>query len=485
MSQKPTNPTRQELQAALAAWQVQVAQAQEQPWLAALLLRQGERLFRRFVYYYQQLRALPRKTRRAWQKKLATTLAGAALLLALAGPMAPPAYAANITVDGTTCTLADAITAANTDTATGGCAAGSGVDTITLQTDVTLTGALPNITTQMTIEGNGYTIDGNNGVYHVLYVANTGDLTLNSATITGGNANGGFPNNRGGGIFNLGTVTVSNSTISGNSANSWGGGIYGGTVTVNNSTISGNTADRGGGIFSWNTVTVTNSTISGNTASNGGGIHSSTVTVNNSTISGNTANSRGGGIYNYGALTLNRSLISGNAAAGGGNEIYNYFGPVNADNYNLFGHSGETNAQAFFNFTPGANDITATSDGTNPTALASILNTTLANNGTQPHPFTHALVAGSPAIDVIPTTDPNCNPGSSVDQRGGARANGANQGGSACDIGAFEFDSSQTPTAVSLQSLTASSSGGSGGLAAAFGAVSLALGGLWLRLRKS
>ena len=35
------------------------------------------------------------------------------------------ALAATITVDGT-CTLADAITAANTDTATGSCSAGSG-----------------------------------------------------------------------------------------------------------------------------------------------------------------------------------------------------------------------------------------------------------------------------------------------------------------------------------------------------------------------
>ncbi|MEZ4561033.1 MAG: hypothetical protein R2851_29580, partial [Caldilineaceae bacterium] len=39
------------------------------------------------------------------------------------------AYAATISVDGTTCTLADAITAANSDTATGGCVAGSGADT--------------------------------------------------------------------------------------------------------------------------------------------------------------------------------------------------------------------------------------------------------------------------------------------------------------------------------------------------------------------
>ncbi|KPL89513.1 beta strand repeat-containing protein [Ardenticatena maritima] len=351
MSRKPPNPTPQDLQAALAAWRAQVAQAQN-PWLAAILLKQWERFLRRVVYYYRQLRALPRKARRAWQKKLATTLAGAALLLALAGPLAPPVHAATITVDGTTCTLAEAITSANNDNAAGnGCVDGSGADTITLQTDVTLTSALPNITSQITIEGNGHTIDGNNGVYHVLYVANTGDLTLNNATITGGNANGSGSDGNGGGIFNDGMLTVTNSTISGNSAKH-GGGIYNhnGTVTVSNSTISSNTASGdGGGIDNEDTLTMNNSTISGNSATNkgggiynnymatvsnsaingnsayyGGGIynHNGTVTVSNSTISSNTASGDGGGIDNEDTLTVNNSTISGNSANLGGG-IYN------------------------------------------------------------------------------------------------------------------------------------------------------------------
>ena len=48
----------------------------------------------------------------------------------------------------------------------------------------------------------------------------------------------------GGGIYNDGTLTVSNSTFAGNSASSGsGGGIYNhGTVTVSNSTFSGNSA---------------------------------------------------------------------------------------------------------------------------------------------------------------------------------------------------------------------------------------------------
>ena len=74
--------------------------------------------------------------------------------------MPQSAFAADITADGTTCTLIDAITAANTDTVTGGCLAGAGADTITLTADVILTTGLPAITTTsvITIEGAGFTI---------------------------------------------------------------------------------------------------------------------------------------------------------------------------------------------------------------------------------------------------------------------------------------------------------------------------------------
>ena len=47
--------------------------------------------------------------------------------------------AGTIVVDETTCTLVDAITAANTDAPAGGCPAGSGADSIRLATDVELT----------------------------------------------------------------------------------------------------------------------------------------------------------------------------------------------------------------------------------------------------------------------------------------------------------------------------------------------------------
>ena len=61
------------------------------------------------------------------------------MLCSLLGLSAMPmAQAATINVDGG-CSLVDAITAANSDTATGGCSAGSGADTIELESSTTYT----------------------------------------------------------------------------------------------------------------------------------------------------------------------------------------------------------------------------------------------------------------------------------------------------------------------------------------------------------
>ena len=58
---------------------------------------------------------------------------------------------------------------------------------------------------------------------------------------------------------------------------------------------------------------------------------------------------------------------------------------------------------------------------------------------------------------------------------------GDGRGGLACDAGAYEFASNQTPTAVSLQSLTAVSQ--QGGLAALAAILLTALSGVWLWAR--
>ena len=101
-----------------AAWQTQVAAARQTPGLLPLLLRQRHALLPRFASAYHQLRALPKWLRRRLQRHWRASLGGLALLLTLGQA---PALAVTINVDGTVCTLVDAITAANTNALVGGC----------------------------------------------------------------------------------------------------------------------------------------------------------------------------------------------------------------------------------------------------------------------------------------------------------------------------------------------------------------------------
>jgi len=68
-----------------------------------------------------------------------------AFILTIAFLILPTAQAADIELSDT-CSLADAITAANTDKAVGECQAGDGADNINLSGDLTLEAALPHIT---------------------------------------------------------------------------------------------------------------------------------------------------------------------------------------------------------------------------------------------------------------------------------------------------------------------------------------------------
>ena len=153
------------------------------------------------------------------------------------------------------CTLADAITAANTDEAAGECPAGDGADIISLSGDITLRAELPAITSKITIEGNGYTISGDNR-YRIFY--NDGSaLTINDLTMTKGYVEGELITNAdeslkntpvnpiGGAIINWqGTLNISDSAFSDNLAEEDGGVIYnqGGELNINSSVFSDNLA---------------------------------------------------------------------------------------------------------------------------------------------------------------------------------------------------------------------------------------------------
>ncbi len=271
-------------------------------------------------------------------------------------------------------------------------------------------------------------------------------LTISNSTISGNSA----VEDGGGMDPDESIISIDNSTFDNNHAGYSGGAIYfdTGTLTVTKSTISNNTADIDGGGIGLVAVTavLSNSTVSGNGATgNGGGLfaYGSDVdlTIQDSTIAVNTAGDQGGGLFaaNGALATLVKSLIAGNSATNGGNELYDDgSSTITADAQNLLGESSESTAQAFTNFTPSGNDITATSDGTTPTVLAGILNPTLSDNGGDT--LTHALVSGSPAIDAAGDS------GLATDQRGVTRPQGT-----ADDIGAVEVKALNGPSGSIVQ----------------------------------
>ncbi len=129
------------------------------------------------------------------------------------------------------------------------------------------------------------------GLGRVILIESDLESTIDSLTVTGGDVDDGPQDytdyvcnygGSGGGIFNKGDLTITDSTINGNSATNYGcgGGIYNrGNLSINSSTINENTADgggSGGGIFNDGHLTIADSTISENFANRsgiGGGIY--------------------------------------------------------------------------------------------------------------------------------------------------------------------------------------------------------------------
>ncbi len=275
----------------------------------------------------------------------------------------------------------------------------------------------------------------------------------------------------GGAAYNEdGVMNIIDSLLTHNYAEYAGGAVYNedGTVNISGSTLSGNEAyyEDGGAVFNDDgQTTIVNSTISGNMAGDAaGGVRqqdeTGVTTIINTTITDNTAADHGGGIDAvYGTLILERSIVSGNHSPDASEiHIHNYGDDsptVTVDAHNLFGDSGVDNEDAFYNFTPGSSDITATSDGNTPTDLSDILDTDLDDNGgpqagitgfTVPIPTHNLDSSASPAVDAAPSGDCFGDPVDGVDQRGYARNfDGDGNGdlaGTECDIGAIEYGAS-------------------------------------------
>jgi predicted outer membrane repeat protein len=112
-------------------------------------------------------------------------------------------------------------------------------------------------------------------------ILNIGTLTLSGCTVEDNDTNPysgygvGTHGLIGGGICNFGTMTLSSSTVTSNSSSSLGGGIYNdGTMTLNGSSVTGNAATSGGGIFNdtQGELTILSSVVRHNTAQDGADI---------------------------------------------------------------------------------------------------------------------------------------------------------------------------------------------------------------------
>ena len=162
------------------------------------------------------------------------------------------------------CTLADQIIAANSDAPAGACPAGLGADTISVRENMVLDAPLPLITSEVTIDGKGHTVDGDNR-FRVFEVVGGKAVFKNLRLINGSGAG-----DDGGAIYahTASEILISNMTFANNHARSGGAvAVLGGSAGIYNSRFLDNSADdRGGAIWLTPPVTIRESLNSSATA---------------------------------------------------------------------------------------------------------------------------------------------------------------------------------------------------------------------------
>lgn len=202
---------------------------------------------------------------------------------------------------------------------------GTGDEVVLIGKDITLSGGWDS---SFTTQSGTSTIDGEDS-HRGIYVKYGVAATVDFFTVQNGHTDIGH----GGGIYNIGTLTLNNSTVSYNTAIELGGGIFAGndslTVIMDSRIYANHSLDQGGGIAShYNSqLSMSRSWVVGNAVPNndGGGISvDGSAYIENSIIAGNTAGgSSGGGLWLNGGGLYNivNSHIVGNETSGEGGAI--------------------------------------------------------------------------------------------------------------------------------------------------------------------
>jgi hypothetical protein len=312
------------------------------------------------------------------------------------------------------------------------------------------------IDNDVTLDGEGsLTVDGNN-THGVFSIPPQVTAALHRLTVTRGNRD--WEVRGGGGIANEGTLLVDGCVISRNTVRPdaavdlGGGGIWNaGEMTITDSSIVDNdtTHSEGGGIHNDRSgrLTLRNSTVASNSpqmdgdASVGGGIsNDGEMIIVNSTISENEAaseNNSGAGILNDGRLWLVNSTISGNRSQFGEDaiEVEWTYASRPEPHMEIAGTliGGKCTYKGSATFVSHGYNIESPGDTCGfdqPTDQAGIMEiqldlAPLQDNGGPT--MTHALGGDSVAIDKIPADMCEVD----EDQRGFPRD-------SMCDVGSFE-----------------------------------------------
>lgn len=305
-------------------------------------------------------------------------------------------------------------------------------DTITIGITgvISLTSGQLEIANDVTIIGPGagsLTVSGD-GLSRVFKIDAGKAATISGLTIAGGRAaagtvgiNGG-PGQDGGGVYNLGTLTLRQDTISGNFAGAGGsgtssnggngGGIYNaGILSVSDCTFSKNSAGAGGTGQNGGSLTSPGAPGAGGNGGSGGAIYtaSGSVTIANSTFAANSAGAAGlrgqapytssssgsggsGGALDAagGTVVIVGSTLSANAAGNGVESIYydrvgpggNGGGIASAANLTLVNDtiSGNRSGEGTYGSDNGTGAAGGNGGGIYTTGILHLANVTISNN---------------------------------------------------------------------------------------------------------